>query len=70
MFLYVIVIEDGKILLKDCPRLRNYFLEILTQCYADAVDNLIDEYDVNFLNVCPSSEDIDILLNHHSWENI
>ncbi|MBD2139200.1 DUF29 domain-containing protein [Anabaena sp. FACHB-1237] len=64
--------KDLKKLLKDSPSLRNYFLEILTECYADAVDNLINEYDVNFPNVCPFSEDedIDILLNHQSWENI
>ena len=62
--------KDLKKLLQDSPSLRNYCLEILAECYTDAVDNLSNEYDINFPNVCPFPEDIDILLNHQMWEHI
>lgn len=76
--------KELKKILRDSPSLRNYFLEILDECYEDAVDNIIDEYDVTFPNVCPflEKEDavgktnlstsisvIEILLNSKFWQS-
>lgn len=57
-----------KKLLRDSPSLANYLLEMSAECYADAVDNLMSEYDVNFPDVCPFSQDLDIVLNEKFWE--
>ena len=61
--------KDLKKLLRDSPSLQNYFLEILSECYLDGVDNLINEYDVNFPDICPFPENLEILLNNKFWEN-
>ncbi|MFM6156517.1 MAG: DUF29 domain-containing protein [Cuspidothrix sp.] len=60
--------KDLKKLLRDSPSLENYFLAMLSECYTDAVDNLIDEYDVSFPNVCPFPQDVEILLSHKFWD--
>jgi hypothetical protein len=57
-----------KKVLRDSPSLKNYFTEVLVDCYRDAVDNIIDEHDVNFPDNCPFSQDIGVLLNHKLWE--
>ncbi|WP_353931114.1 hypothetical protein WJM97_00410 [Okeanomitos corallinicola TIOX110] len=41
---------------------------MLSECYTDAVDNLSNEYDVNFPDVCPFSQDLAVLLNNKFWE--
>jgi hypothetical protein len=56
-------------LLRDSPSLQNYFLEIFSECYLDGVDNLINEYDVNFPDICPFPENLEILLNNKFWKN-
>lgn len=54
--------------LRDSPSLKNYFLEILNDCYQDAVDNLQDDYDINFPENSPFSEKIETLLNEKFWQ--
>ncbi|WP_016952628.1 DUF29 domain-containing protein [Anabaena sp. PCC 7108] len=62
--------KDLKKLLRDSPSLQNYLLKMLVECYADALDNLINEYDVDFPDVCPFSQDLDVLLNDKFWEKV
>lgn len=54
--------------LRDSPSLKNYFLAIMNDCYQDAVDNLQDDYDLNFPKNYPFSETIEILLNEKFWQ--
>ena len=54
--------------LRDSPSLKNYFLEILNDCYQDAVDNLQDDYDINFPEHLPFPETIETLLNEKFWQ--
>ena len=54
--------------LRDSPSLKNYFLSILNDCYQDAVDNLQDDYDINFPENSPFSETIEVLLNKKFWQ--
>jgi hypothetical protein len=54
--------------LRDSPSLKNYFLEILNDCYQDAVDNLQDDYDINFPENSPFPETIEVLLNEKFWQ--
>lgn len=61
--------KDLKKLLRDSPSLQNYCGEIMSECYMDGVDNLIDEYDVKFPDICPFPDDLDILLNHKFWDS-
>ena len=60
--------KDLKKLLRDSPSLGNFFLEILHDCYEDAVDNLKDEYEINFPTLYPFPEEIETLLNDKFWE--
>jgi hypothetical protein len=54
--------------LRDSPSLKNYFLAILNDCYQDAVDNLQDDYDINFPENSPFPETIEVLLNEKFWQ--
>lgn len=54
--------------LRDSPSLKKYFLAILNDCYQDAVDNLQDDYDLNFPENFPFSETIEALLNEKFWQ--
>ncbi len=54
--------------LRDSPSLKNYFLTILNDCYQDAVDNLQDDYDINFPEHLPFPETIEVLLNEKFWQ--
>jgi hypothetical protein len=54
--------------LRDSPSLKNYFLAILNDCYQDAVDNLQDDYDINFPEHLPFPETIEVLLNEKFWQ--
>jgi hypothetical protein len=54
--------------LRDSPSLKNYFLAIINDCYQDAVDNLQDDYDLNFPENSPFSETIEVLLNEKFWQ--
>ena len=61
--------KELKKLLRDSPSLKNYLAEILLDCYEDGVDNIIDEYEINFPNSCPFTSNIDGLLNYKFWED-
>ncbi len=54
--------------LRDSSSLKNYFLAIINDCYQDAVDNLQDDYDLNFPENSPFSETIEVLLNEKFWQ--
>jgi hypothetical protein len=60
--------KELKKILRDSPSLRNYFQDVWEECYQDAVDNIIDEYDVIFPDICPFSNDINELLNNKFWK--
>jgi hypothetical protein len=62
--------KELKKILRDSPSLKNYFQQILIDCYRDSIDNIIDEYDVSFPEFCPFPNDVDELLNHKFWENL
>ncbi|AFY35749.1 DUF29 domain-containing protein [Calothrix sp. PCC 7507] len=49
-------------ILKDSPSLQNYLLEIYTDCYQEALENVQIEYDAPFPDICHFSSDIDSLL--------
>jgi hypothetical protein len=75
--------KELKKILRDSPSLRKYFLEMIDECYEDAVDNLIEEYDVVFPNTCPflekeivnevdlpaSTSVIEVLLTSKFWQS-
>jgi hypothetical protein len=60
--------KELKKILRDSPSLKNYFLAIAEDCYQDAVDNLIDEYQVKFPQSCPFSKKIETLLTEKFWQ--
>ena len=55
-------------ILDDSPSLRNFSTQILVKCYQKALSNMQIEYDANFPDVYPFSNNIDDLLNHKFWE--
>ena len=61
--------KELKKILRDSPSLKNYFDKVFVECYRDGVDNIRDEYDIIFPEVCPFTNDVDELLNKNLWEN-
>ena len=55
-------------ILADSPSLRNYLREIYFNCYLEALNNMQVEYDAEFPDVCPFSQDVDTLLTGKFWE--
>lgn len=56
--------------LDDSPSLKNYLLEIMSQSYDMALENVKYSYpDADFPDVCPFPANIDELLNHKFWED-
>ncbi len=54
---------------KYSPSLKRFMIEILEECYREALEAVKEDYpDSNFPDVCPFAEDIDGLLNHKFWE--
>lgn len=49
-------------------RLRNYLQEIYLNCYQEALGNMQIQYDALFPDVCPFTQDVDILLTRKFWE--
>ncbi|MDJ0598550.1 MAG: DUF29 domain-containing protein [Crocosphaera sp.] len=56
-----------KDILQDSPSLQNFLLDIYDECYQEALDNMRIEYDANFPDICPFTNDLDELLNHKFW---
>ena len=55
---------------KYSPSLKRFMIEILEECYREALEAVKEDYpDSNFPDVCPFAEDIDSLLNHKFWQN-
>ena len=55
---------------KYSPSLQRFMIEILEECYREALEAMKEDYpDSNFPDVCPFAEDIDGLLNHKFWED-
>ena len=55
---------------KYSPSLQRFMIEILEECYREALEAVKEDYpDSNFPDVCPFAEDIDGLLNHKFWED-
>ncbi|MDJ0673154.1 MAG: DUF29 domain-containing protein [Microcystis sp. M53598_WE2] len=55
---------------KYSPSLKRFMIEILEECYREALEAVKEDYpDSNFPDVCPFAEDIDGLLNHKFWED-
>lgn len=67
------IIEQRKRLarrFKQSPSLRNYFLEVLPEIYADALELIRTEYPhIQFPDDCPFPMDIDFLLLKKFWES-
>lgn len=59
--------KELKKLLRDSPSLKTYFSAIAGECYQDAVDNLMDEYEVNFPEPCLFPREIETLLTEKFW---
>ena len=55
-------------ILADSPSLRNYLREIYFNCYQESLGNMQIEYDAEFPNICPFSQDVDTLLTGKFWE--
>ena len=55
---------------KYSPSLKRFMIEILEECYREALEAVKEDYpDSDFPDVCPFAEDIDGLLNHKFWED-
>ncbi|KAB0242087.1 DUF29 domain-containing protein [Microcystis aeruginosa EAWAG127a] len=55
---------------KYSPSLKRFMIEILEECYREALEAVKEDYpDSNFPDVCPFAEDIDGLLNHKFWQD-
>ena len=57
-----------KDLLEDSPSLRSYLLEIIPNCYQEALENVRIEYDSFFPDEYVFSEKINLLLTQKIWE--
>ncbi|MCZ8039340.1 MAG: DUF29 domain-containing protein [Microcystis sp. LE17-20A] len=54
---------------KYSPSLKRFMIEILEECYREALEAVKEDYpDSDFPDVCPFAEDIDGLLNHKFWQ--
>ncbi|MDT3674136.1 DUF29 domain-containing protein [Microcystis wesenbergii] len=61
--------KDLKKEFKYSPSLKRFMIEILEECYREALEAVKEDYpDSNFPDVCPFAEDIDGLLNHKFWQ--
>ncbi|TRT73499.1 MAG: DUF29 domain-containing protein [Microcystis sp. M_OC_Ca_00000000_S217Cul] len=55
---------------KYSPSLKRFMIEILEECYREALEAVKEDYpDSNFPDVSPFSNDIDGLLNHKFWQD-
>jgi hypothetical protein len=55
---------------KYSPSLKRFMIEILEECYREALEAVKEDYpNSDFPDVCPFSKDIDGLLNHRFWED-
>ncbi|MCZ8224184.1 MAG: DUF29 domain-containing protein [Microcystis sp. LE19-84.1B] len=55
---------------KYSPSLKRFMIEILEECYREALEAVKEDYpDSNFPDVCPFPNDIDGLLNHKFWQD-
>ncbi|GCE62226.1 DUF29 domain-containing protein [Microcystis aeruginosa] len=55
---------------KYSPSLKRFMIEILEECYREALEAMKEDYpDSNFPDVCPFAEDIDDLLNNKFWQD-
>jgi hypothetical protein len=55
-------------ILEDSPSLRSYLLEIMPNCYQEALENVRIEYDSFFPDEYVFSEKINLLLTQKVWE--
>ena len=55
-------------ILEDSPSLRSYLLEIIPNCYQEALENVRIEYDSFFSDEYVFSEKINLLLTQKIWE--
>ena len=55
-------------ILEDSPSLRSYLLEIIPNCYQEALENVRIEYDSFFPDEYIFSEKINLLLTQKIWE--
>jgi hypothetical protein len=55
-------------ILEDSPSLRSYLLEIIPNCYQEALENVRIEYDSLFPDEYVFSENINLLLTQKIWE--
>lgn len=55
-------------ILRDSPSLRNYFRQILEECYQKALKTTKKEYDANFPDIFPFSQEITSLLSEEFWQ--
>ena len=55
-------------ILDDSPSLRSYLLEIMPNCYQEALENVRIEYDSLFPDEYVFSEKINLLLTQKVWE--
>jgi hypothetical protein len=55
-------------ILEDSPSLRSYLLEIMPNCYQEALENVRIEYDSLFPDEYVFSEKINLLLTQKVWE--
>jgi hypothetical protein len=57
-----------KSILADSPSLRNLLEEFYLHCYQESLENVRIEYDADFPDICPFTNDLDELLNKKFWE--
>ncbi|HHP7230078.1 MAG TPA: DUF29 domain-containing protein [Xenococcaceae cyanobacterium] len=51
-----------KDLLADSPSLRGFLVDVYFACYQEAWENMRIEYDADFPEICPFTQDVDVLL--------
>ncbi|MDB9421769.1 DUF29 domain-containing protein [Microcystis aeruginosa CS-563/04] len=62
--------NDLKKEFKYSPSLKRFMIEILEECYREALEAVKEDYpDSNFPDVCPFPDDIDGLLNQKFWQD-
>ena len=55
---------------KYSPSLKRFMIEILEECYREALEAVKEDYpDSDFPDVCPFAEDVDSLLKHNFWQD-
>ncbi|WP_338028722.1 DUF29 domain-containing protein [Gloeothece citriformis] len=60
--------QELNLILRDSPSLGNYFLQVIDECYKNALKNIRKEYDTEFPDAYLLTRDVDRLLTEDFWK--